>query len=116
MPLVESSWVRAAASSKIEIELDEGSVLRLAGESQAGLSDYTRLSTGQRVTLVTLERGVAYFSGEPKARDALILALPGAQISLRRGSRVRLEARADWSQIAVLEGWRNFPHPAPSLI
>ena len=74
MPLVESSWVRASPSSKIEIELDEGSVLRLAGDAQAGLSDYTRLSTGQRVTLLTLERGVAYFTGEPQARDALILA------------------------------------------
>jgi hypothetical protein len=115
MPLVESSWVRTAASAKIEIELDEGSVLRLAGESQAALSDYTRLSTGQRVTLLTLERGVAYFTGEPKARDALILAMPGAQISLRRGSRVRLEAHADWSQIAVLERLAKFSSPGAVL-
>jgi len=115
MPLVESSWVRSAASAKIEIELDEGSVLRLAGESRAGISDYTRLSTGQRVTLLTLERGLAYFTGEPRSRDALILALPGAQISLRRGSRVRLEARAEWSQIAVLEGLAKFSSPGAEL-
>ncbi|MBI2679922.1 MAG: FecR domain-containing protein [Candidatus Solibacter usitatus] len=115
MPLVESSWVRTAVSGKIEIELDEGSVLRLAGESQARVSDYTRLSTGQRVTLLTLERGVAYFTGEPGARDALILALPGAQISLRRGSRIRLEARDGWSQIAVIEGLVKFSSPGVEL-
>jgi hypothetical protein len=46
---MESTWVRTGADSRLEIELDEGNALRLGANSQAELSDYKRLSTGQRV-------------------------------------------------------------------
>src|SRR5437867_10100162 len=100
-PLLESSWVQTAGASHAEIELDDGSVLRLAENSVCELADYTRLSTGQRITHISLDRGVAYFSGESNWRDALILSIPSAQVSIRRGSRVRLEAGIDFSQMAV---------------
>src|SRR5439155_9781467 len=41
-------------------------------------------------------------------RDALILSIPSAQVSIRRGSRVRLEAGIDFSQMAVFEGEVRF--------
>src|SRR5437867_3626767 len=104
MPLLESSWLRTGGTSHAEIELDEGSVLRLAENSLCELADYTRLSTGQRISHMSLDRGVAYFSGESNWRDALILSMPGAQVSIRRGSRVRLETDVDFSQLAALEG------------
>src|SRR5438105_13501834 len=102
-PLLESSWVRTGGTSHAEVELDEGSVLRLAENSVCELSDYTRLSTGQRITHISLDRGVAYFTGESSLRDALVLSLPSAQVSIRRGSRVRLEAGPDSSRVAALE-------------
>ena len=52
-PLLESSSVRTGSASHAEIELDEGSVLRLAEDSICELSDYTRLSTGQRITHIS---------------------------------------------------------------
>jgi hypothetical protein len=107
-PLRESSWLRTGGTSHAEVELDEGSVLRLAENSVCELADYTRLSTGQRITHISLDRGVAYFSGESNWRDALILSLPAARVSIRRGSRVRLEAGIDFSQLAVLEGEVRF--------
>jgi len=114
-PLRESSWVRTGGASHAEIELDEGSVLRLADNSVCELADYTRLSTGQRITHISLDRGIAYFSGESNWRDALILSMPSAQVSIRRGSRVRLEAGVDFSQLAVLEGEVRFSSAAIEL-
>lgn len=115
LPLVEGAWVRTGPGARVEMELDEGSALRLVGEALCEFSDYTRLSTGQRVTLLSLDHGVAYFTGEPDRRDALILAVPGAQASLRVGTRVRLEAGDDISQIAVLEGKVRFSSPVAEL-
>ena len=73
-PLVESTWIRTSPAARVEMELDDGSTLRLAGEALCELSDYTRLSTGQRVTLLSLDHGVAYFtavgSGKLLALDA----------------------------------------------
>jgi hypothetical protein len=52
LPLGESSWLRTEGSARLEVELDDGGILRLGPESLAELSDYTRLSTGQRITLI----------------------------------------------------------------
>ena len=115
LPLVERAWVRTASAARVEIELDDGGALRLSGDTLCEFSDYTRLSTGQRVTLLSLDHGVAYFTGEPARPDALILAVPGAQATLRGGTRVRLEANNDASQIVVLEGKVRFSSPAAEL-
>jgi len=115
LPLVESTWLRTAAGARVEVELDEGSAWRLGPDSQGELSDYTRLSTGQRVTLLSLDRGICYFTGEPKGKDALTMALPGAQITFLRGARVRLEAGETISHIAVLEGSVRFSSPAAEI-
>src|SRR5215203_1013398 len=52
-PLPESARVRTGAASRVEIELDEGSAVRLGPNSHVELSDYARLSTAQRVTLLS---------------------------------------------------------------
>ncbi len=55
--------------ARVEIELDDGSGWRMGPDSQGGLSDYTSLSTGQRITLIAIDRGVVYFNGgKPRAR------------------------------------------------
>jgi hypothetical protein len=108
LTLTESAWLRTAAASRLEIEFDEGSALRLGPDSLIEVSDYSRLSTGQRVTLLSLDRGVAWFTGEPTGRDALSLAVPGAQIVLPRGARIRLEAGDNFSRVSVIEGTVRF--------
>lgn len=115
LPLVERAWVRSAPGARVEMELDEGSTVRLTGDAICEFSDYTRLSTGQRVTLLSLDHGVAYFTGEPDRRDSLILAVPGAQATVRGGTRVRLEANESVSQIAVIEGKLRFSSPVAEL-
>jgi hypothetical protein len=114
-PLPESAQVRTVAGSRIEIELDEGSAVRLGPNSQVELSDYSRLSTGQRVTLLSFDHGVAYISGAPEGRDALALAVPGAQVTFTRGARVRLQVEEQWSQITVLRGGARFSSPAADM-
>jgi hypothetical protein len=115
MPLPESTRLQTAADSHAEIELDESSVVRLAPETLLELSDYTRLSSGQRVTLLSLDHGMAYFTGQAGRQDALMLAVPGAQIAVQRGARVRIEARDNWSQIAVIEGKVRFSSPSAEM-
>jgi len=62
LTLTENAWLRTGASSRLEIELDEGSALRLGPDSLVELSDYARLSTGQRVTW---SRWITAWHGSP---------------------------------------------------
>ncbi len=115
LPLAESAWVRTGPGARVEIELDDGSAWRLGLESLGEISDYTQLSTGQRVTLLSLDHGTAYFSGEPLGNDVLMLVAPGAQATLGQGARVRVTAQADWSQFSVLEGMVRFSSPTAEM-
>ena len=104
LPLVEGAWLRTGPSARVEIEFDEGSAWRLGPDSQGEISDNSLLSTGQRITLLSLDHGTAYFTGEPKGKDSLSLAIPGAQAILTRGARLRLRAQDGRSEIAIIEG------------
>ena len=115
LPLTESAWLRTGASSRLEIELDEGSAWRLGPESQIEISDYSRLSTGQHFTVLSLDHGVAYFTGEPGSADTLMLVTPGAHVTLLRGARVRLQVDAASSRISVIEGVVRLSCPAAEL-
>jgi ferric-dicitrate binding protein FerR (iron transport regulator) len=90
LPLRELSWLRTEGPARVEVELDDGSILRLGPDSLAELSDYTRLSTGQRITLISLDHGLAYFTGAAEGKDALVVAVPGAQVTIGQGARLRL--------------------------
>jgi hypothetical protein len=111
LPLRELSWLRTEGSARLEVELDDGSVFRLGPDSLAELSDYTRLSTGQRITLISLDHGVAYFTGAAEGRDVLVVAVPGAQVSIHQNARLRVEARDPWSLIAAPDGAARFSSP-----
>ena len=115
LPLMQSTWARTGASAHLEIELDEGSAWRLGPDSQGEISDYSRLSTGQRVTLLSLDRGLAYFTGEPKGNDSLSLAVPGAQVIFIQGARIRLEAQERLSIVSVIEGKVRYSSPTAEI-
>ena len=115
LPLTESAWVRTGPAARLEIELDDGGAWRLGPDSLGEISDYTRLSTGQRITLLSLDHGTAYFTGQPHGKDVVMLVMPGAQMTVLQGSRIRQTAQSTWSQCAVLEGQVRFSSPAAEM-
>ncbi|MGP8246967.1 MAG: DUF6600 domain-containing protein [Bryobacteraceae bacterium] len=115
LPLPEGAWLRTGGAARLEVELDDGSVLRLGSNSAGALADYAQLSTGQKVTLVTLDRGLAYFTAQPRSHDSVVLAVPGAQVTFTGPARLRLQAADGWSRIAVLEGSVRFSLPAAEI-
>ena len=115
LPLLESAWLRTGSGARVEIEMDDGSAWRLGPDSLGEISDYTRLSTGQRITLLSLDHGTAYYTGQPAAKDVTMLVMPGAQLTVLQGSRVRQVAQPGSSEVAVLEGVVRFSSPTAEL-
>ena len=54
---------------------------------------------------------MAYFAGAAEGKDALLVAVPGAQATIRQGAHLRLEARDPWSLIAAADGSARFSSP-----
>jgi phosphate transport system substrate-binding protein len=115
LPLPESTRIHTGPNAKVEIEFDDASVFRMVGEAMAEISDYTRLSGGQRILVISLDHGLAYFTGEPGPADAIHLLVPGAQTMLKQGSRIRLQALDNSSEIAIVEGSARFTIPTAEM-
>jgi hypothetical protein len=115
LTLRESAWLRTGSASRLEIELDEGSAWRLGPESQVEISDYSVLSSGQRLTILSLDHGVAWFTGEPFGKDTLMLVAPGMQVTFIRGARVRIEAGVGETRVSVIEGIVRLSCPAAEI-
>lgn len=115
LPLPESTRIRTGPAAKLEIELDDTSAFRMAGEGLAELSDYTKLSGGQRITVISLDRGLAYFTGEPGDGGSIHLLVPGAQLALKQGSRIRLQALDNASEVAIIEGAARLITPSAEM-
>lgn len=115
LPLSEGTRIRTGPGARLEIELDDAGVLRMVDEGLAELSDYSRLSGGQRITVISLDHGLAYFTGEPSEGSSIHLLVPGAQATLRQGSRIRLQAHAESSEFAILEGAARFTIPSADM-
>jgi hypothetical protein len=115
LPLPESAWIRTGSAARAEIEFDDGSVWRLGPDSQGEISDYATLSTGQHITLLSLDHGQAFFTGQARRFDSLVLAVPGAHVSLGALAHVRVEAREGSSQVWVQGGSARFSCPAAEL-
>ena len=114
-PLPQGARLRTESGGRLEAELDDGSVVRLTGSALVEVSDYTQLSTGQQISLLSLDRGTVYFTGRPQTRGSLSVAVPGAQITVRQRVRLRFEVTENWTQIAVLEGVALFETPTAQL-
>jgi len=108
-------WVETANESRAELETSDGSLVRLGPGSLAELSDLTRLSTGQRITLVSLERGTLYATAEPAGLDAFLVVAPGLEATFLTGARVRIEAGDEPSAVAIFEGRVRFSSRAAEL-
>src|SRR5579884_4346520 len=54
LPVGQGFWVEAFTGAQAELEMDDGSYLRLGPDSEAQFSDLGGLSTGQRISRISL--------------------------------------------------------------
>src|SRR4051812_23471221 len=66
MPLVEGSRLSTEADGRAEAEFEDGSTIRLAGNSTLDFQQLQLGKNGEHVTTVSLEHGEAYFGIKKK--------------------------------------------------
>lgn len=91
-------------NSRVEIEFENGSTMRLAGAGEVDFRDLSLNAEGGKVTLVTLARGTAYFNLKLKRDDDFRVDFNDENIALRKSSRLRVRATDDRVDISVYKG------------
>lgn len=104
MPVVEGLrlWTRGG-DSLAEVELEDGSTIRLTPDTIVEFDELGLRSSGDRVTSVELQEGTAYFDINEKDHDFRV-TFGGQQLSLSKSARFRLRVDRSDVKLAVYKG------------
>ncbi|HKT23180.1 MAG TPA: FecR family protein, partial [Terriglobales bacterium] len=103
MPIVHQSklWAR---DGQAEVELEDGSSIRLTPDTIVAFNDLSLDNNGGRTTSVELQQGTAYFDIRFRDSDHFQLDFARNHISLDKAARFRVNVDKHDFEVAVLSG------------
>ena len=105
MPLPSGTRIYAAENSNAEIELEDGSSIRIAGPGEVALLQLSQSVDGTPVDRVEIDSGRVYINAVLAARaDFRIRDRSGSSFIVTQPSRLRLQVDEQAASLAVMEG------------
>ena len=105
MPIIGGARVYAAENAKAEIELEDGSSLRLVGPAQITFNQLSTSSKGNPVNLIQVDSGVVYVTARLRHHDDFRITGPtGEAFVIDRPSRLRFTVDEQTASLAMLDG------------
>jgi hypothetical protein len=104
MPVIEGMAFTTANDGVLELELEDGSTVRLAPDSALRIPELVTSDGGARRSTFEAQRGTVYVDFKHHGDDELYFRFPGHDIRLSRSVRLRAEVAATEAQIAVFSG------------
>jgi FecR protein len=103
-PIVEGTRIVTRNDGLAEVEFEDQSALRLAGNSEVKFRRLTMTDTGAKVNEIEVVRGVVFFDVLSKSDDVYRAVAGGTTFLVRRDSQTRISAAPDQLQLAVFKG------------
>ncbi len=104
MPITQGVRVQTGSVGRAEVEFENGSVLRLVGESTVEFTELALRSNGQRVNDIHVDEGLVYVSFRKKGDDDFRISFANRTLDLTRDVHFRLLVDRGNIEIAVTKG------------
>jgi hypothetical protein len=104
IPLIEGARIHTGVDGRAEIELENGSTIRLAPETTTVFSELSLRESGAKVTHVTLLEGTAYVTYREDKQDEFRLAFAREVLALAEPARLRVQMKDAEATAAVFKG------------
>jgi hypothetical protein len=104
MPVVEGTRLTAEDGSRVEVEFENGSTIRLVGPAEVVFRELSMRNSGDKVSLVEVRNGLVYFNVIRKGDDDFRIALGDHSFSFRKSSHLRADVTADGQKVTVFNG------------
>lgn len=114
MPVTAGAQLKTA-DGQAEVEFENGSTVRLTPETRVTFEGLSLLGNGTKVSLITLQQGVAYFNLNHKDHNEFKVQFAGRDVELKKSARFRVDATRDQVRLAVLNGEVNVPSPGKNV-
>lgn len=105
-PVIEAEDIRTQGQGEVEVQLECGSALRLAPDSEMEFPKLVLLDSGSRASTVALRHGTAYFTLRRADTVQFVAQLPaGASLTAEGAATLRIVVAADDStNLELLDG------------
>jgi uncharacterized membrane protein YgcG len=110
MPLFENTLVQTGDNGRAEIQIEDGSIIRLVPGSQFRVGPLGGSTQGALQTNVELLAGEAYFELRPATGDTFTVTASGVQIVPVPSGSFRIDLGVQPQQIAVSDGSTHVTH------
>jgi hypothetical protein len=104
MPLMQGSTLKTGEDGRAEIQLEDGSVVRLTPNSSAALTVLGRDSQGNTRTEVDLLAGLTYVEMKGTARQRFVVHFNGNEVVSPAPAEFRVDLDSNPTEFAVLDG------------
>lgn len=105
VPLTERDWLQTGHDGWAEVQLEDGSLIRLAPDTVIAFTQLARASSGATLTTVDLDQGEAEFKITQHNDGDFNVTVKKNTIALTRSSSFRVTStNADPLEVAVLKG------------
>jgi hypothetical protein len=104
MPVVQGTRLMAEDGSRVEVEFENGSTMRLIGPSEVLFRELSMRGSGDKVSLIEVRNGLVYFDIAQKGEDDFRVALGDHNLAVRKSAHFRADSTAPNQQIAVMKG------------
>jgi hypothetical protein len=102
-PIVEGVRLITGSDGLAEVEFENQSAIRLAGDSEVRFSQLLMNDAGAKVSQIEVVKGIVYLDAA-KGDDIFHLTVGGASLLVRRDTLMRLDATSGQVQVAVFKG------------
>ncbi len=105
VPLMERDWLQTGPDGWAEVQMEDGSLIRLAPDSVIVFTQLARASSGATLTTVDLDQGEAEFKVTKHNDGEFNVTVKKNTIALTRSSSFRVTStNSDPLEVAVLKG------------
>lgn len=105
VPVTEHNWLKTGSDGWAEIQLEDGSLVRLAPDTVVAFSQLGRLSSGSTMTTVDLDQGEAEFKATQGGNNEFQVTVKNKTIALDQPAGFRVTStNADPMEVVVWKG------------
>ena len=114
MPLLQGSTLKTGEDGRAEIQLEDGSTIRLTPNSSAAMTVLGRDSQGNSKTEVDLLTGLSYVEMKGTANQRFVVHFNGNEVISPAPVKFRVNLDANPVEFAVLDGSAHLSNGTPT--
>jgi hypothetical protein len=103
MPIVEGTKLVTETGARAEVELEDGSTVRLGPNAEVDFTQLSLKDDGGKVSAVEVRQGTVYFDITRHKNDEFRVAFAADQVTLDHAARFRVTVGEDKAELAALD-------------